>query len=134
MKKHYSKTRNAKVLINYCPVFNFRYCAKLPKNSQTFLLNSKDEFVQGAVPSTGTVISFNNYCCSLVFQPMHKHALVITITICNRILRFTSKIWKITVYKRNVDKILINLGLVVKWWSVSKCPKYAFFWIRFSIL
>ena len=63
VKNHYSKTRKAKVLISYCPVVIFRYCAKLPKNSQTIPFNSKEVFLQGAVPSTGTVIPFNNYCC-----------------------------------------------------------------------
>ena len=72
------------------------------------------------------------YLGKIVFQPMHKHALVSTI-----IWRYTRKVWKNTVFKRNVNKILINLCLVVNFRccvNISKCPKLYYFWIRFSIL
>ena len=62
---------------------------------------------------------------------------------CNRIWKYTRKVWKITVFKRNADKILINLCLVVNFrccvqvltfWNVSKCPEIYFFGQFFCVL
>ena len=68
---------------------------------------------------------------TLVFQPMHKHALFCN-EFCNRIWRYNWKIWEITVFNKNVDKILLNLCQEVNFrrcvkgltlWNVSKCSK-----------